>query len=188
VTAGTASPDGWSPEFDGQRPPFAPGNERAVVHGARSERHVGPLAAQIAADLLADADTPTHLHEPAFASAIQAWARAEAVVRLLWAWIDGQDVMAALTDVETREEDEEADHGEIHRKSVTRRVAAAVDQLRKYETLASNLRGRLGLDPASAAKVARDVSARRYMDAQPLAAALAEIEQNRALTAGGAGD
>jgi hypothetical protein len=188
VTATTASAGDWSPEFDGQRPPFAAGNESAVVHRARSERHVGPLAAQLAAELLADPETPAHLHEPLFADAVESWARAAATCRLLWAWIDGQDIMSALTDVTSAEEDEEADHGRVHRTSTTRHVPAALEMLRKFETLTANLRRGLGLDPASAAKVGRDLAARRYMDAAPLTAALAEIEQNRALTAGGAGD
>jgi len=175
----------WTPEFDGQRPPFAPGNESAVVHGARSERHVGPLAAQIAAELLADPDTPAHLHEPLFAAAVQAWSRAEATCQLLWRWIEGKDIMAALTDLATTTEDEESSHGKVHRRSVTRHVPSVLDMLRKYEAHAANLRGRLGLDPASAAKVGRDLAARRYMEASPLNAALAEIEERRALTAGG---
>jgi hypothetical protein len=31
------APAGWVPEFEGQRPPFAPGNKLAVRHGAHSE-------------------------------------------------------------------------------------------------------------------------------------------------------
>ncbi len=74
-----------------------PGNEEALVAGHRSERHVGPLAARIAQDLLTDPDVPPHIREPMFAAAVQAWARAEAVVRLLWAWLEERDVMAGLT-------------------------------------------------------------------------------------------
>ena len=185
MTEAASSEDGWTPEFDGQRPPFPPGNESAVVHGARSERHVGPLAAQIAAELLADPDTPPHLHEPLFTSAIEAWSRAEAVCRLLWAWVEGKDIMAALTDLATTTEDEETGKGKTHRRSVTRHMSSVLEMLRKYEAQAANLRGRLGLDPASAAKVGRDLAARRYMDATPLNAALAEIEERRALAAGG---
>jgi hypothetical protein len=186
VTAAGGAADGWSPEFAGQRPPFTEGNEAATVHGARSERRVAPLAARLAAELLADPDTPAHLQEPLFAAAIEAWSRAEAVCHLLWAWISGQDVMDALTDLTTAVEDEDTSQGHTHRSSMTRHVPAALELLRKYESVAANLRGRLGLDPASAARVGRDLAARRYMDAAPLAAALAEIEQNRALTAGGA--
>jgi hypothetical protein len=184
----TASEDGWTPEFDGQRAPFQPANEAATVHGARSERHVGPLADQIAAELLADPDTPPHLQEPLFAAAIQAWSRAEAVCRLLWAWIEGKDIIATLTDLATTTEDEETSKGKTRRRSVTRHMPSVLEMLRKYEAQAANLRGRLGLDPASAAKVGRDLAARRYMDATPLQAALAEIEERRALTAGNGDD
>ena len=52
----------------------------SLVTAHRSERHVGPLAAQIAGDLLTDPDVPPHIREPMFAASVQAWARAEAVV------------------------------------------------------------------------------------------------------------
>lgn len=178
------SEGGWAPEFEGQRPPFESGNTRAVVHGARSERHVGPLAARIAQELLEDADTPGHLREPLFAASVQAWARAEAVCRLLWAWLEERDVMAALTAVATTSEDETASGGKTTRKSVTRTIGSVLDQLRRYESIASSLRSKLGLDPASAAKVGRDLALTRHLNAAPLDAALAEIERRRALTAG----
>ena len=34
----------WSPAFEGQRPPFEPGNELSVRHGASSERRIAPVA------------------------------------------------------------------------------------------------------------------------------------------------
>lgn len=179
----------WAPEWDGQRPPFAPGNESAVVHGARSERHVGPLAARIAAELLADPDTPAHIREPVFAASVQAWARAEAVVRLLWAWLADRDIMSGLTALASTIEDEVRAKGKTNRKSVTRTIPAVLDQLRRWESIASSLRSKLGLDPASAAKVGRDLALARHMNAgaTPLDDALAEIERQRALTAGGDG-
>lgn len=180
-----ASQDGWAPEFGGQRPPFQPGNESAVVHGARSERYVGPLAARIAEELLEDADTPGHLREPLFAASVQAWARAEAVVTLLWRWLDGQDIEAGLTAVATTTEDEVASGGKVSRRSVTKTLPSVLDQLRRYESIASSLRSKLGLDPASAAKVSRDLALTRHLNAAPLDAAIAEIERRRALTAGG---
>ena len=45
----------WKPAFEGQRPPFLPGNEANLIHGARSERRVGPLAERIS--LLAQWET-----------------------------------------------------------------------------------------------------------------------------------
>lgn len=64
MIAEPAGQDGWTPEFDGQRPPFEPGNEAAVTHGATSERHVGVLAARIAAELLTDPEVPDRLCSP----------------------------------------------------------------------------------------------------------------------------
>lgn len=179
----------WAPEFDGQRPPFEQGNEAAVTHGARSERRVGPLAEAIARDLLTDPDVPPHIREPMFAAAVQAWARAEAVCRLLWAWLDGRDIEAGLTAVATTTEEEAQTGGKVSRKSVTRSVASVLDQLRRYESIAMNLRAKLGLDPASAARVGRDLALTRHMSAgaTPLDEALAAIEQHRALAAGSGG-
>lgn len=88
AAAGRGGEDGWAPEFPGQRPPFEPGHELSMTAGHRSERKVGPLADQIAHDLLTDPDVPPHIREPLFAASVQAWARAEAVVRLLWQWLE----------------------------------------------------------------------------------------------------
>jgi hypothetical protein len=179
---------GQAPEFDGQRPPFQEANEAALAHGARSERHVGPLAAQIAQDLLTDPDVPPHIREPMFTASVQAWARAEAVCQLLWAWLEERDVMAGLTAATTTVEDEERTKGKTRRKSVSRSVASVIDTLRRYEVHAANLRSKLGLDPASAARVGRDLALTRrlHAGATPLDDALAAIERRRGqLTAGG---
>jgi len=187
VTEAASSQGGWAAGFDSQRPPFAPGNEDALVTGHRSERHVGPLAAQIAGDLLTDPDVPPHIREPMFAASVQAWARAEAVARLLWQWLEERDVMAGLTAAATTTEEETTSKGKVSRKSITRSVASVIDTLRRYEVHAANLRSKLGLDPASAARVGRDLALTRHMGAgaTPLDDALAEIERRRALTAGG---
>lgn len=180
----------WTPEFDGQRPPFAAGNTTALVHGARSEATVAELAGHIAADLLARPDCPAHLHEPLFQSSIAAWSRAEAMVSLLWDYVSGQDVKAAITEVTTGIETEEAERkGKITRRSAAKRVTSALDQLRRYETHAANLRARLGLDPASAARIGRDIAAgRHYGNATPLDQAVAELARQRALQAAPAQD
>ena len=64
-----------------------------------------------------------------------------------------------------------------------------IDTLRRYEVHAANLRSKLGLDPASAARVGRDLALTRHMSAgaTPLDEALAAIERRRALAAGGDG-
>ena len=189
MTEAVSSQDTWAPEFDGQRPPFAPGNETSVVHGARSERHVGPLAARIVQELFEDPDTPPHLHEPVFAASVQAWARQEAICKLLFGWLADKDIMAGLTALATTTEDETQAGGRTTRKTVTKTISSVVDQLRRAESIASSLRSKLGLDPASAARVGRDLALARHLSAgaTPLDDALAEIERRRALSAGGDG-
>jgi hypothetical protein len=175
--------DSWTPGFPGQRPPFTAGNEAALVTGHRSERHVGPLATRIARELLDDPATPDHIRDPMFAASVRAWARAEAVCTLVWQAIAEQDITGALADITHTDETEIAKRGTTTRRSVSRRTTT-LEQLRKFEAHAASLRSKLGLDPASAARVARDLAARRYMDATPLNAALQAIEERRALTAG----
>ncbi len=75
-----------------------------------------------------------------FAASVQAWARAEAVVRLLWQWLEERDVMAGLTAAATTTEEETQSGGKTSRKSVTRTVASVIDTLRRYEVHAANLR------------------------------------------------
>lgn len=172
---------GWTPAFPGQRPPFERGHTASVVHGAFSKRVTGPLAEQIAADLLASEDTPAHLHEPLFAASVMAWAQAEAVCQQLRAFVGGQDLEDSMAELATEEQDEVRDRSGTRRTSTARRVASALDQLRKWESLAASQRARLGLDPASAAKVGRDVAARRYLDGHstPLDTALEKIDARR---------
>ena len=183
----TEAEPGWTPGV--QRPPFVAENEAALVHGARSERKVGPLAARIVEELLEDPDTPGHLREPVFAASVEAWARAEAVVRLLWAWLAERDVMTGLTALASTTEEEVRSKGKANRKSVTKTIPSVLDQLRRFEISASNLRSKLGLDPVSAARVGKDLALARHLGAgaTPLDDALAEIERRRALTAGGDG-
>jgi hypothetical protein len=61
------------PAFEGQRPPFGPGHELSVSHGARSERRLGPLTDMFVAGLLADEATPDYVREPSYRWAVQAW-------------------------------------------------------------------------------------------------------------------
>lgn len=194
VTDSATETGEWHPEFDGQRPPFQPGHTQSLVHGARSERRVGPLAAQIAAALLADDETPAHVRSPLFASAVHAWARAEAVTALLWRYLEEQDdIVAAMTETSTGVETEETtSKGNVKRRTASRRVASVLSELHRAETRALSARSRLGLDPASASRIARDLAAGRYMDAAtPLDQAVDAIAEHRqqALSAGdGTGD
>ncbi len=189
MTEPDATPPGrWEPEFSGQRVPFVSGNEAAIVHGARSERRVGPLADQIARELLEHEETPEHLREPMFAPSVSAWARAEAVAELLFRHLSDQDLQAVMTDLTSTEEEERHTKTKTTRRGQTRRTGAALDQWHRASAHAATLRSKLGLDPASAARVGRDLAARRYLDgATPLSAALETMEKRRALTSGGDG-
>lgn len=161
-------------------PPFGPGHTASLLHGARSERTIAPLADTIAAELLAAESTPAHLLRREFASAVQAWARAEAVVALLWRWLDGQDIEAALSDTVTTEETETRTKRSTTRRSVSKRVASVLGELHRAETRAASMRRALGLDPLSAGRLAKDLSASRWYQGQtPLDKRLDEIERQR---------
>jgi hypothetical protein len=151
-------------------PAAAPGNELAVQHGAFSERRLAPRAAQIAEELLTRPDTPAWLKEPSYAPAVSAWARAEAVVSLLWDYLAERDLEAALTD--TTELDER--HAKGRTISTARRVEAVLTQLHRHETRAANLRRELGLSPLSRARLGRDIGVK--FDAARLFAAMQESE------------
>jgi hypothetical protein len=145
-------------QFPGQRPPAQAGNSLAVTSGANSQARVLAVALEIEARLRADPDTPPYLRAPgSHALSVRALCRTEAVVMLLSAWLDTQDVEAALT--EKYGEEETIDRpamGTMRRSMTGRRVASVLDQLHKAETRAMHLRSKLGLDPLARAKLSKD--------------------------------
>lgn len=170
--------------------PFAAGNEVSLVHGARSERHIGPLAAQYTEELLASPATPDYLQDPSYAGAVQAYCWTLAICVLLREWLSRQDIDAAMTDQTTLDEDEERrytkDPGEdterggsrrrTTRRSVSRHVSSVLDQIHKHETRAITLRRELGLTPLSRARLGRDLTAAKF----DLAKAIAELSEREA--------
>jgi hypothetical protein len=139
-------------------PPFTPGHEMSKVHGAYSERSVAPLAEQIASSLLEDAGAPAYLREPGYVPVIAAWSRSEAVVSLLWSYLSGLDAEQSLTErIEGTETEDHGEGGRVSRKSSSKRVMSVLGELHRAETRAMNLRSRLGLDPASRARILRDL-------------------------------
>ena len=124
------------PRYPGDtRPPFAPGNELAVTHGAYSSRRWEPLADELVARLLAEArregSPSAYLLEPAFEGSLLAWARAEAQVHLLSTWLADRDGMGLDADGE---------------------VIGAAKMLLRYEATAERARDRLGLSPLARAR------------------------------------
>jgi hypothetical protein len=129
-------PAPWVPAFPGQRPPTQPGNELAVRHGAYSPRKVDPLAAQLVA-LVLDDDAVSYLRAPRYAAGLWGWARAEARVQLVDEYVADRGLAASLA-----------------HKPGTRSLLELLD---KFERTAAGHRARLGLDPLSAARLARDL-------------------------------
>jgi hypothetical protein len=121
------------PRRDYAWPPFEAGNRAAEKHGAYSERRITPLAEQASSELV---EAAPWLNAPAFASAVLAWSRVEAQVALVGAWL--------------------AETGPLDSDGKPR---SAAEFLVRLERLAADLRGRLGLDPASRARIERDLAA-----------------------------
>lgn len=117
------------------RKPFGPGNEVAVKHGAYSLKAVAPLAQAILTEVTAGA--PSWL-ESVDASALTAWAEAEARCDVLRVWTN--------------------EHGLLDEKG---RATGAADLLLRCERTAMALRGRLGFDPLSRAALGRDTAIAR---------------------------
>lgn len=150
-------PKGWVPAFRGQRPPLngPPGNELALQHGVYSERRLAPIVAALVEERLADDATP-YLRQPAYRAALTAWARQEARVLLLDAWLQ-------------RHLDET--DGCVGCKACEPKA----DQLLRFEKSAATQRGRLGLDPLSRARLGRDVASASF----DLARWMAEEQKRR---------
>lgn len=149
----------------GQRAPeFAEDHELSMVHGGTSERRVAPLAVEILARERSKPSWPQYLDDASWAFALASWARAEAVCELLTEFLSTLDIRSALSDVITTVETEEQTGRATKRRSATRRVASALEMLRKYESIASNHRHRLGLDPLGRARLGKDISATTNVD------------------------
>lgn len=153
--------------------PFAKGNKRGVIHGARDEARVAELAEKFAAGLLADPNMPDYLKEPELRPAVDGYARSAVIVDLLWAYLADKDITEAMADVTDTSEQEErvSESGEddragarTPRRRLTRRqresqhVASALRQLERHEATLTAHRGRLGLDPAGLLALGRSVT------------------------------
>lgn len=138
------APTDWVPAFEGQRPPFAPGNTLAVTHGAYSPARVEPIALRYMAEVLED-PTTQYLQQPRFQSALWSWAQAQAKVQLLSEWVDGMTLAQSADSA--------------------RGQTSPLELLRKWMATAQTWAARLGLDPLSAARLGKDVAQGRQADA-----------------------
>jgi len=138
------APEGWVPEFPGQRPPFAPGNQLAVTHGAFSAARTDPIAQRFVQEVVTDPNT-AYLAAPRFATALWGWAVTAARVELLSAWVDGMDITVATNSA--------------------RGQTSPLELLRKWMATLQTQSARMGLDPLSAARLGKDVAQGRQADA-----------------------
>jgi hypothetical protein len=134
--------EGWTPEFEGQRPPFQPGHQLSLRHGAYSPRRVDPLAQELIDAVLEDPAT-NYLRAAHWRPALYAWAQAEAQVQLLTEWLA------------KRGEASGDGVGDLSDES----VRSVYLLLHRAAGRATTGRTRLGLDPLSAARLGRDRNA-----------------------------
>lgn len=108
-------------------PPATAGNTLALRHGAYSPRTLQPLAEQLAGGAV---DVAPWIAAATFQAAVADWAWVEAEALLLRRYVD--------------------EHGPLDTEGEERPAAKRLDRV---ATRAANLRGALGLDPMSCAKL-----------------------------------
>jgi hypothetical protein len=143
--------------------PFEPGHQLSVRHGAYSDRMRAPLAEQLASDLLADPEAPEYLRQPRWRYAVRAWSYAEADLLLLQARRDelirqeGPDEpLVEETDLE--ESETRPAMGAMSRVSRSRQRESLQRALDRADSKARGLRADLGLSPAAAGRLGRDIA------------------------------
>jgi hypothetical protein len=137
------------------------------------------VAERIVTEILEDAATPRYLKDDgSYRLSLQALGRVEAICHLLWEFIatqlDEHDVRALLEDVTEATEHEQRDGAVVTRRSVSRRVESALNQLRKFEATGLQMRKGLGLDPASRSKMAARILQPQMLDIAMVAAVMAQ--------------
>ena len=177
-------PDAWAPEWEGQRPPWQPGNEYratqdnslAVQHGAYSQKRVAPLASEILCTACNNPAWPGYLQDESYGPAVRAWAHSEAVCELLRRHLADQSLDDALVDRHEEESTERHSKGTSTRRTTGRRTRSALDLLSRWETTAAGHRQRLGLDPLSRARFGKDITSAQLDVVQLLTAQREAVE------------
>jgi len=153
----------WTPEFEGQRPPFQPGNQLAVKHGAFSDRQMQPIARAHYERMLADPTLPALLRASYMQDGLQRFCEAMARRDLLADWVDAMSIQDAA----------DSDRGKT----------SPLELLRKWETTVDNKAKDWGLTPASYVRIHRDSAMANQADAATLLTrARAEAEANTSST------
>lgn len=140
------NPDGtpWTPAFEGQRPPFQPGNNLALTHGVNVPSRVEPIAHKYLAEVQTDPSV-AYLQQPRFQASLWMWALAMAKVEMLQDWIADMPIDKAA----------DSNRGKV----------SPLELLRKWSATAQTQSARLGLDPLSAARLGKDIAQGRQADA-----------------------
>jgi hypothetical protein len=154
------TPEDWVPEFEGQRPPFGPGNLLHVTHGAGSARIVDPIAERLAGEIVLVPGLE-FLREPRNALAVDAWAHARARVLLLRAYCDGKSIEDCRAEITLFEETTEGlpSSGMVRRYSQLRHTEAAWRELQSAEKHEMACADRIGLSPLSRQKLGKQAQA-----------------------------
>jgi hypothetical protein len=176
--SGVSGDGAWSPAFRGQRPPFAPGNQFAVVSGYTSPARILPLAGQVRERLLDSSDCPPWLSDESYQPLLDAWAFATGQAMLLRQYVSDHPLEQAMTETSAAEESERSSGGDTKRVSQARRTMAANDALHRCEQRVLHLSVQLGLTPLARGKV--KAAAPRF----DMALVMAEITEEDAGTAG----
>lgn len=158
----------------GSWPPFEPGNQAAVTHGAY-RASIGQEAVRLAESLRDDPACPW-LAEPAYWPLELAFSRATLMAEKLWAFMEGHgDVQALLSEVTSQEGTQLAAKGRVTSRTVSTRVASAFEAWVKVTGRQEGLADKLGLSPAARARMRLDVAP--TFDSALVVAAL--LEQDR---------
>lgn len=144
------NPDGsvWVPAFKGQRPPFQPGNQLNLRHGANTPQIVDPLAQRYVEAMLADDDLPPMIRAPYFSEAVYGYCMARAKRDLIAAWCAGMSIQEAADSERGR--------------------TSPLELLRKWETTVDGKAKALGLTPAAWVRIHRDLAGAHQADAVTL--------------------
>lgn len=148
--------EGWTPNPNGPKPPFAPGNDLAVTHGVYSPGRVAPRAEHVLEELLTPAgaaQAPDMLRSPLFAPALRIAARRVAQAEMMHDHLEGMPV---------EEQIEPPKPG----------TSAPIEQLRKLDAAAQVSLAVCGLTPAAAVKMGAQMASA----APDLALLIAEAE------------
>jgi hypothetical protein len=145
MSAQPTTPKDWTPAFPGQRPPFQPGHELSIRHGAYALLKLRPRAAELADAIRQLVPGYVPAHEPAVQAAAMTGARLE-------------KAMAALEDAgET-----ELNALDGHARGWMRLWLSALDKLGLTPLAMSKLGLNLALGKGAALRTLEDYIAREH--------------------------